>query len=156
MCDEFNNSRTIRELALVTHLYIEYFVNELIVAKLKTPEFVIDDRDLGSFKSKLLLLKAMGVFDTAPHVLNNIEHIQGIRNHYAHNLLVAEDVPERVINRIKQLIYFDLNDQVCEYDVPWSQHVDPLQAQLQICALETANALVRLHEVVEGKKDPQP
>jgi len=149
MCDEFNDARDVRELALVAHLYIEYFVNELIVAKLKSPEIVIDDRDLGSFRSKILLLRAMGVFDAAPHVLKNVELVQGVRNHYAHNLLVIDEVPEPVVSRIKQLVYFDWDDLICDYDVPWEEHEDPLHAQLQVCALETTNGLIRLQEAIE-------
>lgn len=149
MCDEFNDARNVRELALVTHLYIEYFVNELIVAKFKIPELVIDDRDLGSFKSKVNLLRAMGVFDGASHVLKNVELIQGVRNHYAHHLLVANEVPEPVVSRIKQLVYFDWDDQICDYETPWSEHEDPLHTQLQVCALATTNGLIWLHEAID-------
>ena len=146
MCDEFNDVHNVRELALVTHLYVEYFMNELIVAKLKSPALVIDDSELGSFKNKILLLRSMGFFEGIPHVLRNMELIQRVRNHYAHNLLLTDEVPEPVASRITQLVYFDGDGELCEYDVPWSEHADPLRTQLQVCAVETTNALVRLRE----------
>lgn len=148
MCDEFNEARNVKELALIAHLYIEYFVNELILAKLKKPEIVIDDGVLGTFKNKVLLLRAMGVFADTPHVLKNVELIQGVRNYYAHHLILTDDVPEPVISRIKQLVYFDRNEKLCDFDEPWSAHADPLQTQLQVCALETTNGLLRRLEAI--------
>lgn len=146
MCDEFNDTRNMRDLALVTHLYIEYFVNELIIAKFQSPELVIDDNELGSFKNKILLLKSMGLFEGTPHVIRNIELIQRVRNHYAHNLLLTDEVPEPVASRVTQLVYFDWDGELCDYDVPWSEHAEPLYAQLHVCALQTTNALIRLRE----------
>lgn len=146
LCDEFNQAKNIKELALVAHLYVEYFVNELIVETFRTPGLVIDDDKLGSFGSKILLLEAMGLFNDVPHVLSNVTLIQRIRNHYAHNLLLTDEVPEPVASRIKQLVYFEDSGEICEYDVPWSEHEDPLHAQLHVCALETTNALISLRE----------
>jgi hypothetical protein len=33
MCDEFNDARAVKELALIAHLYVEYFVNELVLSE---------------------------------------------------------------------------------------------------------------------------
>src|SRR4051794_21461874 len=97
LCEEFNNARSLRELAYIAHLFIEYYVNELTVAVLREPKLVVDDVDLGSFRNKVLLLRAMGIFENREALLRNVELIQGIRNFYAHNLLMADDAPDRVV-----------------------------------------------------------
>lgn len=148
MCDDFNDARDLRELTLVTHLYLEYFINELVVARLKTPELIIDDNELGSFKNKIFVLRALGVFDDIPHVLGNVELIQRTRNYYAHNLLVTDEIPEPASSRIKQLVYFE-DSKICDYDTAWKDHADPLHAQLQACAVETANSLISLCEATK-------
>lgn len=148
MCDEFNDACTVKELALVAHIYIEYFVNELIVARFNDPSMIIDDGQLGSFNSKVTLLKALGTFNDALHVLANLELIQRIRNFYAHNLLLSGDLPEQVASRIKQLKYFEYGE-ICDYELPWSEHEDPLLTQLHVCGLTTANGLIELQETYE-------
>lgn len=146
LCDEFNDAANTRELAYVAHLYVEYFLNELIVATFKFPELIIDSNDLGTFHSKLTLLRAHGIFDKKPAVLRNVELIQRIRNHYAHNLLMTNDEPEPVVSRVTELVYFDWNGEIADYDVPWREHENPIMAQLQVCATATTNALVELRE----------
>jgi len=145
MCDEFNEARNVKELALIAHLYLEYFVNELVIVIFKEPNLVIDDGELGSFKSKVTLLKALGLFGDAHHLLKNIELIQRIRNFYSHNLLITDKVPEQVADRIRELVYFE-NGSVCDWGAPWSDHADPLLAQLHACAIATTNGLVELQE----------
>jgi len=86
-CDEFNAAKTLRELSYIALLYIEYYVNEILIRILKHPKKIIDENELGSFKNKLMILEAMGIFDGHPHLLSNITLIQRIRNYFAHNLL---------------------------------------------------------------------
>ena len=145
LCDEFNEANNIRELALIAHLYVEYYINEIIVMALKKPNLVIDDNELGSFKNKMLLLQSLGFFEHEQYVLQNIALIQRIRNHFAHNLLISEEVPNQIFDRIKQLIYSD-NGKICKYDVPWCEHSDPLHAQLHVCSVATTNELIRIIE----------
>jgi hypothetical protein len=144
LCDEFNVAKTLRELSYIALLYIEYYINEILIRKFQHPEKLIDENELGSFKNKLLVLEAVGIFDVHPHLLSNITLIQRIRNYYAHNLLASERAPEPVASRIKQLVYFDRNNVVGEYDVPWSEHADPLESQLHVCSLSTTNGLIRI------------
>ena len=134
-CDEFNAAKTLRELSYIALLYIEYYINEILIRKLQHPKKIIDENELGSIKNKLLILEAVGIFDDHPHLLSNINLIQSIRNYFAHNLLASERAPEPVISRIKQLAYFDRNNVVDEYDVPWSEHTDPLKSQLHVCSI---------------------
>jgi len=154
LCDEFNAAKTLRELSYIALLYIEYYINEILIRKLQHPEKIIDENELGSFKNKLLILEAVGILDDHPHLLSNINLIQRIRNYFAHNLLASERAPEPVISRIKQLVYFDRNNVIGEYDVPWSEHADPLESQLQVCSLSTTNVLIRIFyglPVLSGK-----
>lgn len=150
MCDEFNEACSVKELALITHLYAEYFVNELIVARFKEPSLIIDDGELGSFHSKVTLLRSLGVFSGVPHVLANLQLIQRIRNFYAHNLLLSDEVPEQVAGRIKQLQYFE-RGKICDFDVPWSEHENDLLSQLHICGMATSNGLIEIQEADESK-----
>lgn len=145
MCDEFNAARSVKELALIAHLYLEYFVNELVLSEFKNPNLIIDDNDLGTFHGKVTLLKALGLFKEAPHLLANIEIIQRIRNFYAHNLLLSDDVPKPVRDRIMQLQYLE-NGVMCKFDEAWSDCVDPLLAQLHVCGIATANGLIELQK----------
>ena len=144
ICDEFNDARNLRELSYIALLYVEYYINEILIRKLQYPEKIIDENELGSFKNKLLILEAVGVYDDHPNLLGNINLIQRIRNYYAHNLLESERAPVPVVSRIKKLVYFDRNNVVCEYDVPWNKHVDPLKSQFDVCSLSTVNVLIRI------------
>jgi hypothetical protein len=143
-CDEFNAAKTLRELSYIALLYIEYYINEILIRKLKHPEKIIEENELGSFKNKLMILEALGIFDDHPHLLSNITLIQRIRNYFAHNLLASERAPEPVINRIKQLVYFDRNNVVGDYDVPWSEFIDPVKSQLHVCSISTTSVLIRI------------
>ena len=146
MCDAINEASDIMALSFASHLYIEYSINELVVTKFIKPKLVIDDNNLGSFGSKVQLLEALGLFDHVPNALKNIKIIQGIRNYYAHNLVVEESTPQPVKDRITKLVYFENNDIPCDYDVPYSEHAEPLHSQLHVCAMATNNALIIINE----------
>ena len=59
-CDEFNSAKTLRGLSYIALLYIEYYINEILIRKLIHPEKIIDENELGSFKNKLTILEALG------------------------------------------------------------------------------------------------
>ena len=144
-CDEFNEAKNLRELSIIALLYIEYYLNEILLEKFIHPKKVIDENELGSFKNKLTILEALGVFDGHKALLINIRLIQKIRNFYAHNILQVDSAPASVSDKVKQLVYFDMDGNIGEYDVAWEEHTDPLEAQLQVCALETTNQLIEIH-----------
>ncbi len=99
---EFKGLRGVRFLSLITHLYVEYYVNELLCNEFEHPEKVIDDKELGEFNNKLSLLKARGFFDDKAALLKNVELLSRIRNYYAHNLS-SKGVPAAVSDRVREL-----------------------------------------------------
>lgn len=99
---EFQGVRGVRFLSIVTHLYLDYFVNELICREFGHPEEIIDGKVLGEFNNKFALLKARGFFDDKLALEKNVALLTRIRNHYAHNLS-DEGVPEEVEHRVLEL-----------------------------------------------------
>ena len=99
---EFKSIRGVRFVSVITHLYVDYFVNELVCREFKHPEKVIDDRELGEFQNKFSLLKARGFFDGRKELEKNVELLTRIRNYYAHNI-ASKGVPMAVSDRVKEL-----------------------------------------------------
>ena len=99
---EFHGLRGVRFLSIITHLYVNYFVNELVCREFKHPEKVIDDKDLGEFNNKLSLLKARGFFDGQKELEKNVELLTRICNYYAHNI-TSKGLPMEVSDRVKEL-----------------------------------------------------
>lgn len=93
LCDEFNESTDIRNLAIISLLYVEYYLNEIIITIFDEPNLIIDETEIGSFDNKLKILKAYGIFKSQELVLNNITLIQRIRNYYAHHILKTILIP---------------------------------------------------------------
>ena len=150
LCDEFNESEDLRNLALVAFLYLEYYINEILIFYFRHPQVIIDENEIGSFKNKLAILKALGVFDDLNAVVKNITLIQGIRNHYAHNLLETDKAPEKIVSRIKQLEYLKDDGSVDKYDTPWIKAVDPIKVQFHFCAISTIGVLARLEYLLSS------
>jgi hypothetical protein len=150
LCDEFNESKDLRNLALLALLYLEYYINEILIFYFRHPQVIIDENEVGSFKNKLAILKALGVFDELNAVVKNVTLIQGIRNHYAHNLLETDKAPEKIVSRIKQLVYLKKDGSVGKYDTPWGEHVDPIKTQLQVCATSTIGVLTKLERLLSS------
>jgi len=150
LCDEVNKASDVRYLSLIPHLYIEYYLNELISLKFDKAELILDKIDLGSFYNKFLILRALGIFKQNDKLIKNIELITRIRNFYAHNLLISNRLPEENKSRIKQLVYLDDEGNESDYDVPWAEHVDEYMTQLQVCAVSTINVLQRMVWDLEG------
>ncbi len=99
---EFQAVRGVRFLSIITHLYLDYFVNELVCREFAHPEEIIDGKVLGEFNNKVSLLKARGFFDEKQALEKNIALLTRIRNYYAHNLS-DEGVPKEVEHRILEL-----------------------------------------------------
>ena len=146
LSDEVNKAPDIRYLSIISHLYVEYYLNELIRLKFVEAKLIIDEKELGSFYNKFLILKALGIFKhkDKDKLIKNINLITRIRNFYAHNLLISDELPDAVKNRIKQLVYLDHEGNESAYDVPWEEHVDEYMAQLQVCATSTIVALQQM------------
>ncbi len=96
------NINDIRLLSIIMHLYLESYMNNIISSKLKHPERIIDRLP---FYRKCTLLDAFGIFDENINLKNNINKINKIRNHYAHNLEspIDEEIPTKVVDLISQM-----------------------------------------------------
>lgn len=103
LADELNSIKDIRLLSLVGNLYVEYYINEIITKKLKNPELIIDNINLGTFSGKFTILITLGTFTNKTNLKKSIEIINSIRNHFAHNMIFPDGIPEKVINYVKQL-----------------------------------------------------
>ena len=99
---EFRCLRGVRFLSIITHLYLDYFVNELVCREFARPEEIINGKVLGEFNNKVSLLKARGFFNNKQELEKNIALLTRIRNYYAHNLS-DEGVPEEIKHRILEL-----------------------------------------------------
>lgn len=68
---------------LIIHLYAEYWINEIIKKIFRHPDVILDANI--DFYKKYTIIKAYGVIQDK-RVLENIETLNSIRNHYAHTL----------------------------------------------------------------------
>jgi len=152
LCNDLNDAPDIRYLSISSHLYVEYYLNELIRLKFDEAKLIIDESELGSFNNKFLILQALGIFRDKATLISNINLLRSIRNFYAHNLLISNPLPEEVKSRIKQLKYMDEKGNETEYDVPWEEHIDPHKAQFHCCAFSAIRVLQELVWSLEGKK----
>jgi|ERR1035437_520081 hypothetical protein len=74
------------ELGLVVqgHLLIEFVLNEIIRRSFKQPAKIIEDHRAYSFSVKARIIYSSGLLPD--HIFRNIQRINSIRNHLAHNL----------------------------------------------------------------------
>jgi hypothetical protein len=74
------------ELGLVVqgHLLIEFVLNEIIRNSFKRPKAILDDHRSYTFAIKARVLYSTGLLPE--HIFRNIQRINSIRNHLAHNL----------------------------------------------------------------------
>ena len=74
------------ELGLIVqgHLLIEYVLNEIIRRSFKQPAKIIEDHRAYSFAVKARVIYSSGLLPD--HIFRNIQQINSIRNHLAHNL----------------------------------------------------------------------
>jgi len=105
LVEELNKYNELRTLALVVHLFVEYYINEIIIKLFPKGEIIIENRALNSFSKKINILKAWDLFKSDSDLLKNINLVNEIRNKYAHNLIASEVDKEaaKKINDIKIL-----------------------------------------------------
>lgn len=102
---EFSNIDDIRFYSIICHQYIDYFLNEILIEKLPDLAFIIDDTELGIFRTKLKILKSANIFDNHKDLIQNIEKITKIRNFYAHNMMKKGYVPKEIKKHIDGMRY---------------------------------------------------
>ncbi len=100
---DINRVPDLRSKALLIQLYIEYWINEIIVNSFPNPEFIIDDDTIGSFENKLKIVEALDILKSDPKLIKNIRYFQRIRNQYAHYLLGENDVNQKIIDCVKNI-----------------------------------------------------
>lgn len=151
MCEEFNSIDNIEKLSSSIYLCMTLFLAQILVMVFDNPTVEFSDDKLRSFEGKLKLLEAEGVFDENPIILSNIKLFYKIIDYYARKYPVGDKVPKPIANWIGQLTYFDWDGKICGYKTPWSEHIDSLRTRLQICAVETGNALIRMRATLIAK-----
>lgn len=96
-------------IAVSLHLFVEYWLNQLIQAKCPNADTILDDKRNLTFYVKLQLVYGMGLIPE--RIFSNIKRLNKLRNSYAHNLdfdaLLAVD-----------LDYFDPGNRVTIRDFP--------------------------------------
>jgi DNA-binding MltR family transcriptional regulator len=143
LCEDLNNSRDIRDLALFCSFYIDYFLNKLIIkTHNKRPEEIIDNLELGSYSNKIKILYSMGIINE--QIIKNLKLIGEIRNYFSHNILLRKKIPEKIIIKIKSLDYLNNLGKVDKYDYSWEDHANSLMAQLQVCGSQLVSNLQKL------------
>ena len=106
LVDDFNELKETRLIVLMAHLYLEYWINEIIFEE---PDFIFRDVNLNSFSKKIQILKAKGILKEKESLLKNIEIINKLRNDYAHTLIVSE-IDKKMSDRVKEMDMIDLSD----------------------------------------------
>lgn len=101
--EDLTKIKEFRLKVIVIHIYIEYWINELIRALFKRPKIIIDNGDLGTFENKIRILESRGIFDNHKDLLKNIRMTQRIRNHYSHKLILKDEVDEQVKAQIDNM-----------------------------------------------------
>jgi len=107
LVNEFNDIEELRFLSIITHMYVEYFLNEIICNKISKPELIIDNKGLGGFYNKFTLLKSLGFFEGKEKLEKNVERINMIRNFYAHNMLIEQKIPPKIETKINEMVYLE-------------------------------------------------
>jgi hypothetical protein len=147
LCNDLNNSRNLRDIALFCGMYIDYFLNELvIITHPERPENIIDDENLGTYFSKTRILRAMGTL--SKELTKNILLIGEIRNYFAHKILLdPKKTPEEILPKIKSLDYLEYTGssiKITRWDTPWEDCGNPLEAQLHVCGAQIVSVLQTL------------
>lgn len=158
---DINNMLNMKYLSIISHQYVEYFLNEIICVKFKHPEIIIDDIQMGTFYNKFRLLESIGVFDNNKDLKHNIKLINSIRNKFAHNMIkyIDEEIPNEVKSQIDDLKYLD--EAKIQYQ-PWLDNLknsgekyefDPNNfyklstiSKFQVSTLSTVFVLIKLYD----------
>lgn len=136
--EELKEATNFRSKVLILHLYIEYWVNEIIRATHEFPEVIIDDGELGRFGNKIEILKSRN-FINYEGLLNNLTQIQWFRNHYSHTLLMKDELNQKMKDRIKnmKMLYIRKNLDLSKKS---------FEERFVICAFDTFNFLDELND----------
>lgn len=150
LAKEIKQLNDIRFASIMFHAFIEYFVNELICLKFTNAKLIIDNN---SFSKKFLILKALEIFgklENKDKLDKNIEIITKIRNHYAHNLITVETVPESIKNFINQLTIFNYSSFKSVDTLSFKKTPKGYELRFYFCAIST---IFYLHKIVMTIKD---
>lgn len=105
MLADFKGIKDTRGLILVLHLYVEWWLNELIKKYFKNSDVILDENPLNNLKSfynKLMLLNSIGILEG--DVFEDIKTVNRIRNIFAHNLdLSHPDVREKFKSEMERV-----------------------------------------------------
>ncbi|MBI3032890.1 hypothetical protein HYY69_05415 [Candidatus Woesearchaeota archaeon] len=116
LMEEFNKEQEIRSLVLTAHLFIEYWINEIIMNIFPQGKIIFKNKELRGFSSKIDILTAFGVFEKDEDLLYNITQINQLRNKYAHNLIIKESEVNKSIKQLK-LIPNNLSENINSFDL---------------------------------------
>ena len=81
-----NETKDTRTLVILSHLFVEYWINEKLIQSLNTHTKILKY----DFNKKLEILDALGVFKDKKELITNIEIINKLRNICAHTLIAPE------------------------------------------------------------------
>jgi hypothetical protein len=93
--------------SILANLYNEQFINLLLNERFEKPKEIIkDNKDLGTYHNKLIILNAMGVFNINEMLYKNLEKFNEIRNKSAHNIFTHNVIDEKTSSSIENKINF--------------------------------------------------
>lgn len=105
-----------RASVLIIHLYVEYFVNEILKKKLPKPKKIIDKY---TFAKKVDIIESLKILTS--ELINDIRQTNKIRNLFAHNIETDSiDFQNELLKEVKKLSSYDrLNDKskMTPYDI---------------------------------------
>ena len=111
LINEMNRMAKLRDnrlLVLILHLYMEYWVNEIIIKMYPKSEVILDENtfnQLKGFTNKVKLIEASNII-TNPEVIGNVKILNRIRNLYAHNL-DQNSITKKVEKEIGKMVEFE-------------------------------------------------
>lgn len=149
--EELKQASNFRSKVLILHLYVEYWINEIIRITYKNPKIIIDDDELGKFGNKVKLLKSRDFFDGEDlfkDLFGNLKQIQWIRNHYSHTLLMKDELDQDIEDRIKNMKMLYIRKSV-------DLSKKSFEERFLICALDTFDFLEQIIDYIM-KMIPRP
>ncbi len=141
---EIKEAKDFRSKVIILHLYIEYWINEIIRISHRNAELIIDDEELGKFGNKIKILKIRGFIDYE-NLLVNLKQIQEIRNHYSHVLLMKDELDQKIKDKIENMKTLYIRK---ELDISKKS----FEEKFLICAFDTFNFLEKLFDHIIERK----
>lgn len=113
-------TQDMRWLSILMHQLIENHIDMIINLAFKHP-LITNHKHIFAFDEKLIIAEALGIFDgeDGKKLKKNVNIIQKIRNHYAHNLdqTSGKRIPSPQADRIKEMHDFFSPDKIDDYDL---------------------------------------